>query len=265
MNKSTLFDLLKLLAFFALAWLIFTLWDPDLSGDGKFDVSIETEESLGKIIIEDIYGSSMAFKNVNNNILDSAMHVLNSRLLKNIELTDYEYNIRVIKNEQINAFTLPGGNIFIFSGLIEFTDKPEELAAVLAHEIGHVEKRHVIDKLVKEFGLAIIASILTGGDAVLINEITRTILSTSFDRRQEREADEFALDLLENSNINPKAMAAFFRKMNRDNLDYDKNFEIIMTHPHNNSRIKASLEYLLGEDFKEIPFDFEWDSIKQSL
>ena len=57
MKKSTLFDLLKLLAFFALAWLIFDLWDPDLSGDGKFDVSIENEESLGKIIIEDIYSN----------------------------------------------------------------------------------------------------------------------------------------------------------------------------------------------------------------
>src|SRR5690606_24136018 len=120
--------------------------------------------------------------------------------------------IVVGRNESVNAFALPGGNIVILSGLLEFSENPEEVAAVLAHEMAHVEKRHVVDRLLKEFGMQVVFGVLTGGDLVVLSEISRTVTSTFFDRRQEEEADEFALELLHRCNISPRALGTLFRR-----------------------------------------------------
>jgi len=274
MRRSIYMDLIKLLAVFAAIWGFFVLiqkvspegfFSEFFPGSEAFELSIENEEKLGEIIVEQILDQSPGYEIKNNDQLDSAMFVITHRLLDSIGLTDYDYHIRVVDDKQVNAFTLPGGNIFINKGLIEFSDQPEEVAAVLAHEIGHVEHRHVVSKLIKEFGLAIIFSIITGGDAVLLTELSKTVVSSVFDRKQEREADRYALELMERSHINPKSMAAFFRKLNREGMSYDEKLEILMTHPHHNSRIKASLEYKLEEGFDDQSFDLDWDAVKASL
>ena len=99
-------------------------------------------------------------------------------------------------------------------------------------------------------------------DKLVIGEISRTATSTVFDRRQEREADEFAIELLDNAEINPRIIATFFRRLKEEEGTYNENLEILMTHPHINSRIKASLEYNLDEDFVSEEFNLNWDLIK---
>lgn len=264
MKKSIYLDLLKLLVIFGIIWAIFVLF-PIFPDKSDFEISIDKEELLGELIVDNILSNSPGFMTLNTPELDSAMIVIKERLFENIGLTDYQYTIKVIENLQINAFTLPGGNIFIFSGLIEFTEYPEELAAVLAHEIGHVEHRHVVTKLIKEFGLTLLFSVLTGGDAVVLSEIGKTTISTVFDRKQEKEADLYALDLLTKSNISPQSLAAFFRRLKREKGSYNENLEIFMTHPHVNSRIKSSIEYKVPEDFESIDFDIDWEKVKKSI
>ena len=193
------------------------------------------------------------------------MWAVGKRLQEQIPTSEYDYNIIVLDNAQINAFTIPGGNIYVFSGLISFCDSPEQLAAVLAHEMGHVEKRHTVDRLAREFGLSVLFSIMTGGDTVLLTDLYQTLISSGFSRSQEKEADQFALNLLEDASISPKSIASFFRKLNRENLAYDENIELVMTHPHNNTRIKASLNHEVDETFKEIPFNLNWEEIKAAL
>ena len=264
MRRSIFIDLLKLVGIFGLIWIVFIIWNPDFSEDETLKISISNEESLGEIIMEELTDRA-DFSVVKEPAFDSAMHLITGRLLKSMDLTEYDYNILVVHNNQINAITLPGGNIIVFSGLIKFTSQPEELAAILAHEIGHVEHRHIVDKLLREFGLIILTSILGGGDAVLINELGKTIISSTFGRKQESEADQYALQLLEKAQISPRAIASLFRKMNRENLDYNENLELIKSHPHNNARIKASLQYKVKEDFEEKPFDFDWEEVKEAI
>ncbi|MCH8319106.1 MAG: M48 family metallopeptidase, partial [Bacteroidetes bacterium] len=138
-------------------------------------------------------------------------------------------------------------------------------SATTAHEIGHVEHRHVVTKLIKEFGLTLLFSVLTGGDAVVLSEIGKTTISTVFDRKQEKEADLYALDMLTKSNISPQSLAAFFRRLKREKGSYNENLEIFMTHPHVNSRIKSSIEYKVPEDFESIDFDIDWEKVKKSI
>ncbi|MBA3899134.1 MAG: M48 family metallopeptidase [Bacteroidetes bacterium] len=264
MGKSTFIDFLKLILIFAGVWAAFILI-PISFEKPELQLSVANEEKLGDLIVAQIISLDKSLKIVRNPGLDSAMNIIVNRLTEVAGPTDYNYKIKVVENEQINAFTLPGGNIFIYSGLIDFSEHPEEVAAVLAHELGHVEKRHVVSRLVKELGISLLLTVLTGADNVLTNEIGRTALSTVFDRNQEHEADYFALEMLEKANINPKVMATFFRRLNEKLGGYNKNLEMLMTHPHNNSRIKSALEYETAPDFKSVTLGLDWKKVKLSL
>ena len=266
MRKSLYRDLTILLTIFVGCWAVFTFvpWSnffstPDIT------MSVENEEKLGKLIVDYSILKDPTITIIHDPKIDSALRVVTHLLVTNIGKTDFEYNFRIIKSDQINAFTLPGGNIFIYSGLIEFCDSPEQLCAALSHEIGHAEKRHVIDKLVKELGISLIFSVLGGNDNIMISEIGRTATSTVFDRKQEKEADDFSFHLMENSNVNPKALATFFRKLSDQYGEYNEHIEILMTHPNNNSCIKASLEYHVKPGFAEKKIELDWNKVIEVL
>lgn len=264
MRKSILVDLLKLLIIFGAIWGVFTFL-PLTCQKPDLQISIDNEEKLGDLIVNEVFLADKRIKIIHTPQLDSAMFCITKKLLDNIGLTDYEYKIQVINDESVNAFTLPGGYIFVNQGLVDFAEHPEELAAVLAHEIGHAEKRHVVAKLIKEIGVALLFTVVGGGDNIILGEIGRTALSSVFDRQQEEEADMFALNLLEKSSINPAVIATFFRRLNNEIGGYNENLEILMTHPHNNSRIKSALEYKTSEGFKSEEFDLDWQAVKASL
>ena len=274
MNKKILLDGLKSLGIFGGIFILFYVGLNLLSEDKKNKwfysdekislISYEQEIALGELIDEYIIASQ--YKNpLTNKTIDSMMWAVGKRLQGQIPTSEYDYNITVLDNPQINAFTIPGGNIYVFSGLISFCDSPEQLAAVLAHEMGHVEKRHTVDRLAREFSLSVLFSIMTGGDTVLLSDLYQTLISSGFSRSQEKEADQFALNLLEDASISPKSISSFFRKLNRENLAYDEKIELVMTHPHNNSRIKASLNHEVDDTFDEIPFELNWEEIKAAL
>ena len=274
MKEKILLDGLKSLGIFGGIFILFYVGINLLSEDKKTKwfysdekvslISYEQEIALGELIDEYIISSEYK-EPLTNKTIDSMMWAVGKRLQEQIPTSEYDYNIIVLDNAQINAFTIPGGNIYVFSGLISFCESPEQLAAVLAHEMGHVEKRHTVDRLAREFGLSVLFSIMTGGDTVLLTDLYQTLISSGFSRSQEKEADQFALNLLEDASISPKSIASFFRKLNRENLAYDENIELVMTHPHNNTRIKASLNHEVDETFQEIPFNLNWEEIKAAL
>jgi predicted Zn-dependent protease len=258
MQRSILRDLLVLLGVFGLIWLVFSLFsypeDPHL-------LSIAKEERLGEAYVDLILLNPM-FGEFENRQVDSAINVIGDRLVDGLRDSEYNYRFVVFDNEMINAFTVPGGNILISTGLIGFCDTPEELASVMAHEMGHVEERHVVSRLVKELGI----EILTSGDQYVIGEVTGLLTSTSFDRKQEEDADGFAARLLEESSIEPRTLATLFRKLEEEtDNELLKQFEVISTHPNFRSRIREALSYKPGDDFEALPIDLDWEGIKAGL
>ncbi len=249
-----------MLLLFVIIWGIFTYFP--IFSKKTFELSINKEEKLGNLLVEEILKQN---DEVNSSEVDSALFIIMKRLLNALDTTDYDYNIYVLENEQINAFATLGGNIFVFSGLIEFTENPEELATILAHEMGHVESRDVVHKLIKDLGITILTSVLGGNDVILIGEISRTAASTVFDRKQEKEADQFAMDLLVKSNVNPRVIASLFRRIKDEQGLYNKVPEFLLTHPHSNSRIKAALSYELPDSFNNVQFKIDWEKVKESI
>ncbi|MCB0482175.1 MAG: M48 family metallopeptidase [Flavobacteriales bacterium] len=255
-------DSILLIGSFGLIWALFTY--VPVFEDVDVGISMEQEEHLGKVIMETFYDSK-THQRIENNAADSALRKIATRLQTGLGLTEYDYNIILVKDESINAFTLPGGNIVVLTGLMEFAENPEEVASVLAHEMGHVEKRHVVDRLVAEFSLTVLFSVLTGGDGVLLQDILQTLLSQGFSRTQEEEADAYALDLLVKSSVSPRALASFFRRLNTKYGTADDQLEILLSHPAKNSRIKSSLEYKIPEEFEAKDFELDWEKVKASI
>ncbi|MFT4526298.1 MAG: putative Zn-dependent protease [Bacteroidia bacterium] len=262
MNK-TFRDLLILTGGFGAIWLAFVLvpWEMDEPG---LEISVEKEMELGETMIEDWIFESGEMDVVSNPTLDSAMHIISDRLLEQLDSSEFNHHIWVVDQDEINAFTLPGGYIIVNQGLIKFSEHPEEVAGVIAHELGHVEERHVVSRLIKELGVAILFTALGGSDAILLNEVGRTAVSTAFDRSQEEEADEFATALLQKANLDPRVLATFFRRLKNEH-GYDERVEMFMTHPHHNARIKSALEIELPEGFGSEPFEFDWERVKNSI
>lgn len=258
MQRYILRDLVILLGIFGLIWIVSSLFtypeNPQL-------LSISKEEKLGEAYV-DVVLMSPLFGEFENERVDSAIDVIGERLEMGLEQSDYNYEFIIFESEMINAFTVPGGNILISTGLIGFCDTPEELAAVLAHEMGHVEERHVVSRLIKELGI----DLLTSADPYVLGEVSEMLASTHFDRRQEEEADRFAVELLEDSGIEPRTLATLFRKLEEETgNELLEHFEVISTHPNFRSRIREALSHKPRSDFEADPFDLDWEGIQSEL
>ncbi|MDF1570867.1 MAG: M48 family metallopeptidase [Bacteroidales bacterium] len=259
MRTSIIRDLAILLVIFGCIWGIISFFP--LFPEKVELLSIEKEQKLGETYLE-ILMKSADFREVESEEVQSAVESIGLRLENALEDSEYTYNYVVVEDEMINAFTLPGANILVTTGLIGFSGSAEELAAVIAHEMAHVEMRHVVTRLAKELGI----SVLTSGDQFVVGELTRIMASTGFDRGQEQDADEFACALLEDAQIEPRTLAVFFRKLKeeQDNTLLEK-FEIVSTHPNFTSRIRYVLEYVPGEDFEAVPLEMEWEGVQDQL
>lgn len=246
-----------MLLLFGAIWLIVSLFFSDKEDTAI--ISIEKESKVGEYFYESLIKDPQ-YKEIGSAYTDSCMHVLSDRITDSLN-TEYEYYIHIFNNPMINAFALPGGHIMVSSGLVEISDTPEELAGVLCHEMAHIEKKHLLGKLIKDLGIALIMS----NDALIVSEVSRAAASTAYDRNKEEEADEFALELLQKSRIDPRVLGIFFRKMKEADVDYDKRFEMLMTHPHSSLRIRNALEFELPENFESVPIDLHWDDFKTAV
>jgi len=224
-------------------------------------ISEETEEELGDKYLEAILKNPQFTQCTNKFIINSVDSICN-RLESAIEDPVYNYNYVVIENSMINAFTLPGGNIVITTGLLKYCQTADELAGIVAHELGHAQERHIISRLVKELGIEII----TSGDIFVLGEITKTITSSSFDRKQEEKADEYACKLLQKAKLEPRILARLFGRLKEDTQNNAlKNFEIVNSHPNFSSRIKNILAFEVEDTNHVDTLKINWDEVITAL
>lgn len=117
--------------------------------------------------------------------------------------------IAIIDRGIVNALAAPGGRIVLFKGLIDDTQNPAELAGILAHEMGHVRRRHALRGQIRAIGLGALLRAM-GGD---MGSIAEGAAFLSFSRSMEREADSLAAESLRRAGAAPAALAGFFERM----------------------------------------------------
>ncbi len=127
------------------------------------------------------------------------------------------YTFRVVDTDEVNAFAVPGGYLFVNRGLIEAAENESELAGVLGHEIGHVVGKHSARQLSQQYGLSIIAAMALGENPGMVAQLTAQIVSTGaltrYSRDMESEADAYGVQELYDAGIDPTGLATFFDKL----------------------------------------------------
>ena len=167
------------------------------------------------------------------------------------DLRGTKLHFNLLRNNNLNAFAVPGGYITFNTGLVLNTEHEDELASVIGHEIAHLSQRHLPRLLAKSeesklpATAAIIAAILVGGQvgAAGITVANATLLSNqlSYTRGFEREADAIGIRMLAAAGYDPRAMGRFFGKMDRYSREQGITVpEFLRTHPLSYNRIAES-------------------------
>lgn len=123
----------------------------------------------------------------------------------------------VIKDKEINAFAIPGGNIYVHTGLLDASDDEAELASVLAHEYGHVIHRHGAQNVSRAMTAGMLQQLVLGTDANAVGAIVSGIVAqgvlTNYSRSAELEADAVAVPTLYHAGYDPNGMITFFETL----------------------------------------------------
>ena len=153
-----------------------------------------------------------------------------------------------------NAFALPGGIIVVTDELVETAETIDEVFAVLAHEIGHVELRHNMRSILQNSVVAAGAAAVTSDAATLsaaVAGIPVIIAQRKYSRRFETEADTFAFRLLTENGIPPEAFGSIMKRLGGDDEDTPTGFNYLSTHPITKERIQRARE--AASEFEATP------------
>ncbi len=157
----------------------------------------------------------------------------------------WKWEVNVEKNDQLNAYCMPGGKIMVFSGLADkLNATDDELAAVIGHEIAHALREHGRERMsqayVQQFGLQALASMVGGAAGSMAAQGasmgTQLFFSLPNGREQEREADRMGLELAARAGYNPDAAVTLWQKMSAASSGGQPEF--LSTHPSSVNRIK---------------------------
>jgi len=208
--------------------------------------SKEQDVQLGKESAAEV---EKKMKVVNNAELQTYISTVGKKLTSTAEAGDFPYTFKVVLEKSINAFALPGGPMYIHTGLLAAADNESQMVGVMAHEVSHVALRHGTNQASKQQMLqlpAMLGSQATGSGGLLgtlgqlgINLGANSVL-LKFSRGAETEADLLGTRLMHTAGYNPAELANFFRKLEAESGNQNKLVEMFMSsHPNPGNRVQA--------------------------
>lgn len=171
----------------------------------------------------------------------AALNKMTARLAAHFD-SPFPLDVKVFNDEMPNAFAVPGGHIVLFDGLLKLADSPEEVAAVLGHEMGHVVHRDPTRLTLRSAGsvgiLGMVFGDFAGGAAALI--VAERLIAADYSQEAEANADAFAHALLKDAKLPSTPMAGFFQKLKDQYGDGPKLLSHIASHPDLQGRADAA-------------------------
>lgn len=168
----------------------------------------------------------------------------------------FVYTFDVIDSKEINAFALPGGPIFFYTGLLDEMDTEDEVMAVLGHELTHIRNQHwasqYADNLKRKLGLIVVFSLL-GANSDILNAadmLDDILVGLKYSRRHESEADTVGYDVLTGAGYNPQGIVDMFQVLKA--AGGSKPPEILSSHPDTDNRIK-NIQEKIKKDKRKFP------------
>jgi predicted Zn-dependent protease len=159
---------------------------------------------------------------------------------------DLLYHFKAIEDDEVNAFALPGGYVYVTSGLLEkVSDNDDELAAVLAHEVGHVVAKHSVKRIQAAMGYNLLSLLIVGATrdakAQRMADIAFGQILLGYSRQDELLADRLAITYAERAGYNPEGMVTFLQKLKTMQKNRPlRRFFYLSTHPYISERISQA-------------------------
>ena len=167
-----------------------------------------------------------------------------------------EVEVLVLDSPQVNAFAFPGGLVAVHRGLLARLEGPEELAAVLAHELGHVARRDSLAGLSRALGLSLLLSLATGGSQTVLRDVVERAFTLRYTRAAEERADRYALDLLVRARLDPARFADALGRL--DSGGPPGFLRYLDSHPDPAARLERARRRSAEASVAEEPLAAEW-------
>ncbi len=213
-----------------------------------FALSTEEERAAGEEFLASV---RRQVEMVQDDFANDYINDLGQYITRALETKPFHFQFYLVNDNTLNAFAGPGGHVFFYTGLITMMDDVDELAAVMAHEIGHVSARHISKRIEqnKTMTVALLAGMLAGalmggkaGGAIATGTMAAGIQKQlSYSREDERQADNLGFKYMEESGFNPAGMVAMMKKLERSSPGgTDAIPPYLLTHPGGSERVSSS-------------------------
>jgi Zn-dependent protease with chaperone function len=157
---------------------------------------------------------------------------------------EFRYHLQFRRGGDVgaNAFALPSGTVVVTDEMVELSENDEELVAVFAHEIGHVQERHSLRRVLQDSAMLLVVSMLTGdvsNTAGVVATLPTVLVEAQYSQTFEREADAYALNYLKQNGIDPIHFKHLMLRIEGQHKDRGKVPSFFSTHPATEERVKA--------------------------
>ena len=216
-------------------------------------ISTEKERKIGQSVSRQI---AKKYKSVNDPLIQQRFEEIGKKIESVCDRTDFIYHFDVLEGDEYNAFSVPGGYIYIFKKLYDEFKSDDELAAVIAHEVGHVAARHSVKRLQSSMALSLLGIVgtIAAEDRrdVMYADFAFAHLMTSYARDDELLADKLSVKYVTAAGFDPKGVLLSLEKLQDINMNGPiRNFVYFKTHPYISIRISHVEQELSGKmDFK---------------
>ena len=243
---------------------------PALANQLATMIPVEREVALGRVSLNQIERLLTGFDDETDLTCTGqkgqmALDKMTDRLGAYID-SPYPLDIKVFNHEMPNAFAVPGGHIVLFDGLIQDADSPEEVAAVLGHEIGHVINRDPTRLTLRSAGsvgiLGMVFGDFAGGAVALV--IAEQLIAANYSQDAEANADIFAHKLMADAKLPSAPMADFFDRLNEKYGDGPELLSHLASHPDLGGRAKAAnaADTVGDRSFESVLSASEWEDLR---
>ena len=220
-----------------------TVYNPATEKKECYFINTEEEISIGKALAKRI---SSQKEIISSPKLNKYVRRVGESIARSSDRPSIKYHFYIINESQLNAFSLPGGFIFVNKGLIDKINE-DELAFVLGHEIGHVCARHSVKRLQASLGFNILIGIASRNVVRYNYQVKRAVegiyqlISLGYSRQDEFLADSLGIKYITKSGYNPYAAVGLFKKLKAEEKGSHP-FVFLKSHPQVEARIAKAKE-----------------------
>lgn len=224
-------------------------------------ISLQEEKQLGDKFVVEVEKQR---KVVTDPQVQGYLNRLGNRLLTGVRVREFDFTFKAVRDDSVNAFAVPGGHVYVHTGLIKAAQNETELASVMAHEINHVVARHGTQQLTQQYGYGLVIQLILGQNPNLLAQLASTLFGQgafmAYSRSMENQADYLGVETMYRAGYDPRGMISFFKKIDTINQRNPGALEqFFSSHPMTGERLRnvqIEISKLPPKTFREDSSEF---------